>query len=93
MTTSVNGSHCRQRIGYLVSAYPLVSHTFIAREIEALRGIGVEVETMSIRRTPEQLLLSAEHREAAAETFAVLPVSPRRLISGHARAFAQRPAT
>ena len=92
MTTSVNGSQRRQRIGYLVSAYPAVSHTFIAREIEALRGIGVEVETMSIRRTPEQLLLSAEHRQAAAETFAVLPVSPRRLVRSHARAFATRPA-
>ena len=68
-----------------------MSHTFIAREIMALRAIGVELETISIRRTPERLLLSAEHRQAASETFAVLPVSLPRLIGSHLRAFSMRP--
>jgi glycosyltransferase involved in cell wall biosynthesis len=90
MTTPTDNSH--KRLGYLVSAYPLVSHTFIAREIDALREIGVDLETISIRRTPERLLLTDADRRAAAETFAVLPVSMSRLIRSHVRAFATRPA-
>ena len=91
MRTATDNSH--KRIGYLVSAYPLISHTFIAREIDALREIGVDLETMSIRRTPDQLLLTDADRRAAAETFAVLPVSMSRLLRSHATAFAARPVT
>lgn len=90
MSTASNHSH--KRIGYLVSAYPLISHTFIAREIDALRNLGVDLETMSIRRTPERMLLTEADRRAAAETFAVLPVSLSRLVRSHAVAFATRPA-
>lgn len=37
------------RVGYIVSEYPKVSHTFIRREIEAVEGCGVDVERISIR--------------------------------------------
>lgn len=37
------------RIGYIVSEYPKVSHTFIRREIAAIEAHGIEVERMSIR--------------------------------------------
>lgn len=39
------------RIGYLTSEYPAISHTFIRREVEALRQMGVEIETFSIKPT------------------------------------------
>lgn len=38
------------RIAYLSSEYPAISHTFILREVEALRRQGVEIYTFSIRR-------------------------------------------
>jgi colanic acid/amylovoran biosynthesis glycosyltransferase len=37
------------RVAYLVSQYPALSHTFIEREIAALRAGGVEVSTFSVR--------------------------------------------
>lgn len=38
------------RIAYLNSRYPALSHTFIQREVEALRTRGVDVVPFSIRR-------------------------------------------
>lgn len=38
------------RIAYLNSRYPALSHTFIQREIDALRSRGVDVVPFSIRR-------------------------------------------
>ena len=35
----------RPRIAYLTGQYPAVSHTFILREILALRAMGFPVET------------------------------------------------
>ena len=42
-------------IAYLVSQYPALSHTFIEREVQALRALGVPVSTYSVR--------SADRRE------------------------------
>ena len=57
-------------VGVLVSQYPAPSHTFIRREVAALRSLGLEVETFSIR--PGQPL-SEEDRAELARTFVVLP--------------------
>lgn len=52
------------RVAYLVSQYPALSHTFIETEVEALRRLGVEVDTFSVR--PPGTMLSdrsrSEHR-------------------------------
>lgn len=39
------------RPAYLVSEYPAPSHTFIRREVAALRQLGVEVATFSVRKS------------------------------------------
>jgi glycosyltransferase involved in cell wall biosynthesis len=44
----------KSRIAYLASEYPAISHTFIIREIQALRGQGFDIRTASIR-TPDSL--------------------------------------
>lgn len=76
------------KIGTLVSQYPAPSHTFIRREVAALRHGGLEVETFSIR--PGQAL-SAEDRAELARTFTVLPGSPFVLL-GSALAALRHPA-
>ncbi|HSK34751.1 MAG TPA: glycosyltransferase family 4 protein [Propionicimonas sp.] len=53
-------------VAYLVSQYPLISHTFIEREIEGLRALGVPVHTFSIR--PPGALLSDTMRAEAERT-------------------------
>ncbi|SNS77827.1 glycosyltransferase [Tropicimonas sediminicola] len=82
------------RLAYLTSEYPAVSHTFILREVLALRRLGFEVETCSIRRTDPALHhLGPQERQAAASTFYVLGAarSPLALISAQLTALA-RPA-
>jgi colanic acid/amylovoran biosynthesis glycosyltransferase len=59
--------------GYLVSQYPAVNHTFILREIRALRRLGWNIHVVSIRppdRPPERL--SPEEAEEQRVTFAIL---------------------
>lgn len=70
-----NSRNCR--LAYLTGAYPAVSHTFILREVEALRGLGFEVLTCSIRRTPEAQRPGAAETEAARTTFHVLDAAKR----------------
>lgn len=60
------------KVAYIAGEYPLVSLTFIQREIEALRGHGVQVVTCSMRRTPTSQHKGPAEKEAAATTFYVL---------------------
>lgn len=80
------------RIGYLVSQYPATSHTFIRREVEALRRLGVPIETFSVRRPSPAEIISPEDAAAHDTTFYLIPASPLRLIGAHAVALATRPA-
>ena len=81
------------RVGYLLSHYPAVSHTFVLREIQALRKLGVEVETFSIHRTPSDQLLAEADRMEAARTYAVLPVRALDFVGSHVIAFARSPSS
>lgn len=60
------------RIAYLTSQYPATSHTFIGREVAALRRLGVELATFSIRRPSAAELKDDAVREESSTTFAVL---------------------
>src|SRR3954447_15363063 len=60
-------------VAYVVGLHPALSHTFILHEVEALRRLGVAVQTISIREATGEHLLSERHRAAAETTYAVLP--------------------
>jgi colanic acid/amylovoran biosynthesis glycosyltransferase len=79
------------RMAYLVSRYPALSHAFLAREVQALRELGVEVETISIRRSRGTDLRSEEDRIDAARTFVVLPPRPPALAAAHLAAVGRHP--
>src|SRR5947209_5292934 len=79
------------RIGYLASHYPAVAHAFLLREVQALRRQGVEVETFSIHRAPQEELLAGADVEEAQRTYAVLPVHAPELLLAHASAFLRAP--
>ncbi len=70
-------------IAYLCSEYPGVSHTFVLREVNALRQLGMRIETFSIRRA-KQLLAGAD-RVAFQSTYAIVPPRWRSLIAAHLR--------
>jgi len=67
------------KIAYLVSGYPTVSHTFIRREVAALRKRGLQIDTFSLRRTPDDQILSPEDAKERERTYSILPVGPLRL--------------
>ena len=59
------------RIAYFTGRYPEVSLTFILREVEALRALGVEVHTCSLQKTPPKQHAGPAEKAAAASTFNV----------------------
>jgi glycosyltransferase involved in cell wall biosynthesis len=79
------------RIAYLVSRYPQVSHTFIQREVEALRRAGLEIDTFSVRRPAPEEVLGELDRSEHARTHALLPIGPAALAGHHLRALAAGP--
>jgi colanic acid/amylovoran biosynthesis glycosyltransferase len=56
------------KLAYLNTLYPAVSHTFIEREIRALRALGVEIDTFSVQMPPSTEGLSAVHLAAMHDT-------------------------
>jgi glycosyltransferase involved in cell wall biosynthesis len=74
----------RMAIGYLVGEYPKVSHTFIQREVAALRALGWTVHTCTVRWPPKGDILSDQMDEAA-QTFCIVDAarSPLHLIGAH----------
>lgn len=79
------------RIAYLVSQYPAPSHTFIRREIAALRGRGADIRTFSIRAPSTEERASKQDRAAFESTVYLLPMSLRTFSSSHAAALFRRP--
>jgi glycosyltransferase involved in cell wall biosynthesis len=77
------GAVCSPRVAYICSLYPAVSHTFVQREIDALRDGGAEIATFSIHEAGAEHLLAAADREAFRTTHAILPVTALRLIATH----------
>ncbi|UUR06954.1 glycosyltransferase family 4 protein [Sphingomonas glaciei] len=69
------------RIAYLTSQYPATSHTFIRREISALRSIGVKIDTFSVRAPATSELKSQTDQTEAARTFTLLRQSPIAILS------------
>lgn len=74
-------------VAYLTGTYPKASHTFIQREIAALRDLGLGVETFSIRRPGPGDLIGPEEVAAEAETTYVLAEAknPGNLLGAHFR--------
>ena len=77
-------------VGYLVSEYPAPSHTFIRREIEALRGAGVVIRTYSVG-TPGHPFSDGRGWSGSEETFCILATAPLRVVLINLAAMFRRP--
>ena len=80
------------RIGYLVTEYPAVSHTFIRREIHALEAMGVEVVRYTVRRQRSGPLKDPLDLAEADKTRVILDVGARGLALASSRVGARDPA-
>src|SRR5919202_2272133 len=78
-------------IAYITDHYPAPSHTFVQREVLALRERGVDVRTFSIRRVGDDHVLSRADAEALRTTTALLPPRPAALVVAHAVALLRHP--
>ncbi len=76
------------RVAYLAAEYPAVSHTFILREVEALRRLGLDVRTCSVRTTAAEHHEGAAEKQAGQDTFYILKAArdPRTLLAAQGAA-------
>lgn len=79
------------RIAYLTSRYPAASHTFIRREVDALRRAGLDIVTFSVRRPDPDELHAPADRAAHAGTGYLAPPTLIALGAAHAWALFGRP--
>lgn len=71
------------KLGYLVTGYPLPSHTFVQNEVLGLRARGVEVHTFApVRSRPQDVLSDADQRELET-TYSWRPVRPLHHLRAH----------
>ena len=81
------------RIAYLTSQYPATSHTFIRREIAAVRDLGLSVETFSVRPPVEDELRAEQDRFEAEATYTLLSRPKRDFLVAHIRQIISHPAS
>jgi colanic acid/amylovoran biosynthesis glycosyltransferase len=79
------------RLAYLTSQYPATSHTFIRREIFALRASGQEVETFSVRAPSKAELVAEDDRKEAAQTFTLLARPAGDFLAAHLQGLLSSP--
>ncbi len=80
-----------RRIAYIVGAYPLLTTTFIDREIDLLRRLGIVVDVVALRRPHGSL--SPDQQRLVDHVEYVLPVSASHLARSHLAFMLGRPVT
>jgi glycosyltransferase involved in cell wall biosynthesis len=89
MTEDLRQYASRLRVAYIIGTYPLSTTTFIEREIEVLRRLGVTVHVISIRRPPHNDL--AWQGADRPNVRYVLPVRIGALVWNHIKFSIMRP--
>lgn len=84
-----NNSSDNFKLVYLIGTYPLLTTTFIDREIRLLRQRGIPVQVVSIRRPKRPL--SPEQEVLAQDVIYLLPVTPAKLVAAFLWAGPLRP--
>lgn len=80
------------RLAYLTSQYPATSHTFILREVRALRERGLELATFSVRPPSAAELQDPLLASEARTTWTILAQPASRLILAHLAGLISGPA-
>jgi hypothetical protein len=80
-------------VAYVTGEYPKVSHTFIQREVEGLRALGIGVLPCTVRRPAPASVVGPGQAAEAARTFGILEAAknPVRLIGAHLRMLRRSP--
>jgi colanic acid/amylovoran biosynthesis glycosyltransferase len=81
------------KIGYLLSQYPTIGHTYLLRELHGLRELGWDIPTVSIR-APDRPIedMPADEREEAVRTFYVLQGGAAAFVADQLAVLCRHPA-
>ena len=79
------------RLIYIIGTYPSVTTTFIDREVRILRELGVDLDTVSIRRPSPGKLFSVEQQQLEQTTIYLLPVDWLDFVVGNLHFCIYRP--
>ena len=79
------------KLAYLTSQYPAASHTFIRREIAALRELGWTIDTFSVRPPGSDETRSDADRSEFDRTFYILEQPTVAFIGAHLATLMRRP--
>jgi colanic acid/amylovoran biosynthesis glycosyltransferase len=79
------------KIAYMMNTYPVVSGTFIGREIAALERRGFEIARFALRRWDQPLVDDGDRREADRTEYLLEAGAPR-LLAGFAAEAAANPS-
>ena len=89
---SRNGSPPGIGLAYLATLYPGLSHSFVQREVHALRDRGLDIHTFALHDSQPEHVFTQADRDADDSTFTVLPPRWGSFLGAHLRAFATNPA-
>src|SRR5262245_30380189 len=87
-TANVRGG--KRRLGYFVNLFPTFIETMIYREVGALRSMGYDIVTFSVRR-PDPDEVPREAHQFVDSTHYILPLPAWRIIGAHAHAIRRWP--
>jgi glycosyltransferase involved in cell wall biosynthesis len=79
------------RLAYLATLYPGLSHSFVQREVHALRARGLGIETFALHDSDPDHVFTQADRDASESTFAVLPLRWGPFLRAHLRALVTGP--
>ena len=88
MNDGTNGAP-NLKLAYIIGTYPLLTTTFIDREVRLLQRRGVYIDILSIRRPSRKL--SPEQEKLQEDVTYLLPVSPAALLLAHLAFMLRRP--
>lgn len=71
------------KLAYIIGTYPLLTTTFIDREVDTLRQLGMQIKLLSIRRPPYHVDLEAKYGEMQKEMIYLLPVNWLEFVLAH----------
>ena len=78
-------------MAYLATLYPGLSHSFVQREVHALRDRGLDIHTFALHDSQPEHVFTQADRDADDSTFTVLPPRWGSFLGAHLRAFATEP--
>ena len=87
--TALDTDSSTRSVTYVIGTYPLLTTTFIDREIETLRELGVDVDVLSLRR-PDGRLSDAQRALGSTTTY-IRPVGGLSLAASHLSQLTRRP--